>query len=166
MITPGALALRSLAIGLMLTGAACASPTDAERILSRSDAAEALWLRTRPLSYQLLETRSCECLPEWTGPVLLRVTRRQGARVPAESEMIVEGTYVTDGEPLDAEQLSSFLSVSGLFERIRDAVTSGAVVEADFDPARGYPREVFIDPVADAVDDEVVYRLEVLDPAS
>jgi hypothetical protein len=155
-----------MALGLTLAGAACASPTDAERILAESDAAEALWLRTRPLSYALLESRSCECLPEWAGPVRLRVTRRQGAHVPSESEMIVEGTYVMGGEALDAEQLSRFVTVSGLFERIRDAVTSGAVVEADFDPDRGYPREVFIDPVADAVDDEVVYHLEVVDPGS
>lgn len=157
----GATALGLLALALL---AGCASPTDIEQVLGRADDAEALWMSTRPVRYEAVERRICECLPEMSGPARIEVTRRQGATVPSETEMLVGGVYVTTGEVVPATYLPLFLTVQGLFDRIREAADKGVYqLEAEFDAEYGYPRRLMIDRDATVADDEIVYELEVVE---
>jgi hypothetical protein len=71
---------------------------------------------------------------------------------------------------VDARFASAFLTIGGLFDAIAtigglfDAIADAlerppASFSATYDPARGYPVCVDIDPIRNAVDEEVGYRV-------
>lgn len=148
----------------LLAPAACATPTDIERLQDRMERAETLWRSERPVRYEAIERRACECLAEMAGPVRLQVTRRQGAFLPSPHETLVSAVYETSGEPVPETILESFYTAEGLFELIRSAIRDGAdSIEAEFDPELGYPRAVTIDVDRQTADEELVYFFELVD---
>lgn len=66
---------------------------------------------------------------------------------------------------MPAEYRSGFLTISQLFDFIRDAIARDAYrFEAEFDPRLGYPVRVSVDFDREMVDEEVVYTvLELVD---
>ena len=150
---------------LVLAAGGCSSATEAELVIDELERAEALWLEKRPVSYTALERRSCFCTPASTRPIVIEVTRRQGATVPSGTEAITAATYFDDGEPVPDEVRQLLRPADALFDEIREAAEAGAhAIEAVYDPELGYPRSVFIDREAGIADDEIGWSFELLVP--
>jgi hypothetical protein len=106
--------------------------------------ARARWARSGPADYTLTISRSCQCPPESSGPVL--VTVRGGA--------VVSRRYEFTGAPVAGTYAPLFPSVDGLFAKIESGLREGTrPQDIQYHPTLGYPtRFVFGDP---AVDDPV-----------
>jgi hypothetical protein len=114
---------------------------------------EAQWREARPASYMALVERECYCA-EWArGPVRVEVALWQGSH----HERVVERRYAAGGA-LVTEQPWLFPGVEQLFGIIRRAIAEDVhELRVEYDPVLHYPRRVYIDPHANAVDDEVEY---------
>jgi hypothetical protein len=105
---------------------------------------EALGLR----SYEYTIRRSCFCRPETTGP--FRVTVRDGV------------STITTRHSADDHDIAS---VDALFDRIEEGLSAPeAQATLTFDPERGYPISVFIDPYPTMADDEFGYTITEFAP--
>jgi hypothetical protein len=137
---------------LTFTLAACSSATAPGRDVAL---ARARWAQRGPASYSITVARSCECLDEWTGPVVVIV--RNG---------VVESRHYTrDGAAVPPQYADLFPSVEGLFGIIETARREGAAqLDVSYDPTFGYPARIAIDWHATHVDDEVTYRASDLLP--
>lgn len=155
-------ALAVVALAAAKTG--CSSPSELEELLIESEEAEALWLETRPVEYEALQVRLCECTPAMAGSVQLQVARSPVSH-GAGTEVIVGGTYTQGGEPVPEQFLQHFRTAQELFDLIREAVEEGAFsLEATFDPDLGYPRSVAVDWHEQIADEESIYQMEIIDP--
>ena len=114
-------------------------------------AAEGRWAREAPASYRFTIHRSCECLPEMTGPTIVVVS----------NGVVASRTYVATGAAVPAAYADLFPPAEGLFEVIDSARRQGARrVEARYDAAYGYPVHILIDFDGEwGNDDEVVYTV-------
>ena len=140
--------LAPLALAASLLAASCGDgPTGPDDELH---AARRRWEGARPAAYAFTFSRICFCPTEITRPTV--VTVRGG---------VVESLrYVDGGAPVDPRFASAFPTIDGLFDAIEAALARPpASFRATYDPARGYPVEVDVDPIRDAVDDEVGYRV-------
>ena len=137
--------LSAVRVLVLVAGVAgCASATAPDREL---EAARQRWADRGPADYRVTIARTCECLPEMAGPVLVEV--RGGS---------VSRRYVATGEAVAAAQAELFPEVPGLFELVADARDRRAArMEVIYDPVLGYPTRIAIDYDATAADDEVVY---------
>jgi hypothetical protein len=79
---------------------------------------------------------------------------------------------VRDGEVADARQLTSAtaasgvrldLSVEGLFAQAEEHL-GASVLDVEYDVRSGYPKVLRIDPLANAIDDEVDFRVQAYMP--
>lgn len=136
-----------VAVGLL---SACHDPV---RPQSRDlDSAVARWSATRPAnnSYQIDQRVSCFCI---FGGNPFRVTVTSGT--------ITRVVDLSNGQELDASQFSRFRTVDQLFAEVRSALQlPGTLRNVQYDAQRGYPTTVSLDPVKNAVDDEVAYITE------
>lgn len=87
-----------------------------------------------------------------------------------EVEVVVVNGEQVDVRPRDpdvtAEQYDGLdLTVDGIFRAVSDAIASGTV-DVAYDPDRGYPTSAALDPMPNAVDDEITYRVLTLKPAT
>lgn len=140
----------SVVAGLALMG--CSSPTAPEDPLLLLEQNEATWSRAGITSYRYTITRSCYCLVESSGPVVVEV----------RSGQVVDRRYGS-GLAVSPQYSDIFTSIPGLFGLIRDAATHPAAsVSVRYHPELGYPESIAIDWVAGAVDDEVSYRISDL----
>jgi Family of unknown function (DUF6174) len=121
----------------------------------RLSEARAAWDRLAVATYEIDFTRgSCECLPEATTPVRVRV----------ESDVVVSAVRRDDGTAIPPEDLTLYYTVEDVFDRIEDAIDQHAFVLAvEYDPTFGFPTSVFIDSDRDTADDEVGYEMGDLD---
>ena len=129
-----------LAVVLVLCAGACRSATVPQLDLV---AARARWTSLAPAAYAITIARTCECLPEMSGPVTIMV--RNG---------IVESRhYIQSGATVSSTYAELFPSVTGLFALLDAAVRDGALpLNARFDPRLGYPVRFTIgDPATDAL---------------
>lgn len=114
----------------------------------------ALWSRKGPGSYRFTITRSCECIPEMTGPVVIEVVNGQ----------VDDRRYATGGA-VSPQYDDLFRPIPGLFELIGLALDSpAAAVSVRYDAVYGYPASIQIDWVAGVADDEVSYRVDDFAP--
>lgn len=158
---------RLLVLVPLLLAAGCESTTGPAGVSAlRLSTAEARWAAHGSASYQIVEGRSCECLPEMSGPVRLEV-RVLPSLPPGPATETVGMTYESTGEPVPENYRSSFLTIRQLFALIREARAQGAyLVAAEFDPVRGYPSLVSIDYDRAIADDEVVYSVTSYEEAA
>jgi hypothetical protein len=133
-----------LPAGMLLLAACGGGVTEPTDDLAR---ARARWARRGPTDYTLTIYRSCECLPEMSGPVT--VTVRRGA--------VVAQQYERTGAPVAGAYAPNFPSVEGLFARIEAGLREiPRPREIRYHPTLGYPtRFVFGDPAVDAPVTEV-----------
>lgn len=129
----------SLAILLGLSAGACKSATAPQFALAT---ARARWASVAPVAYTITIARTCECLPEMSGPVTVEV--RNGT--------VVSRHYVRSGAAVANQYAELFPSVNGLFALLDAAVRDGVLpLSAQFDPTLGYPTHLIIgDPATDA----------------
>lgn len=136
-----------LIAGLGVSVFSCGTePSGVERELDR---ARARWAAQNTLSYDYVLEVLCFCPFSEDGPV--RVTVSNGA--------VVSRIRVRDDAPVDSTAAGAFVSIDELFEIIGRALDSGAAsISAVYDAALGYPLEISIDYIRNAVDDEVSWR--------
>jgi hypothetical protein len=115
-------------------------------------AAKAKWDESAPHSYTFVLDRLCFCGE--VGPYTITVvddapasiTRANGRPVRGETRQYLPGT------------------IDELFEMIEADAASAHVVVATFDDRSGHPVNVYVDSIANAVDDEVTYVVRDLRP--
>ena len=100
------------------------------------------WERHEPAAYTMTIHRSCECLPEMSGPVVVSV--RDGA--------VVSRQYVQSGAAVPAIYAEAFPAVEGLFALVDAAIRDGIEpIDPRYDAALGYPLRFSLgDPGTDA----------------
>jgi hypothetical protein len=108
------------------------------------------WHAAAPARYRVEEQISCFC--ELTGVRVLEVVDTVVTRAWDRSTWRASGVMTTD------------LAVERLFDRAIAALEGGGSVSAAYDAAYGYPRDMYIDPLPQMVDDEANYRLATLTP--
>jgi uncharacterized protein DUF6174 len=126
----------SLVIALAACGSSSTAPADSLA------AARARWARTGPAAYSYTILRTCECLPETSGPVTVNV--RNGV---VESQQ-----YVSSGAAVTAQYAAIFPAVEGLFTIIDNAIRNGTKpLTTQYDPTFGFPTRIALgDPAVDA----------------
>jgi hypothetical protein len=101
-------------------------------------------------------SRSCECLPEWVGPVVVTVG----------SFIVVDRRYAQTGAVVLPQNERYFPDIQGLFTVIDQARVDGAaVIDVRYNRVYGYPEDIRID--FDGVagnDDEVQYVVRNFEP--
>jgi hypothetical protein len=151
-ITHVSLRLAYIAGSLLVILTACRNPSAPERELNL---ARRRWAQQQPHAYTLTVSRSCECLPEMSGPVVVVVRDGQ----------VESRHYVSSGEPVTSTYAGLFPIVEGLFALIDEALRQDAAkLDVDYDPTLGYPVRIAIDRDATMVDDEVTYNAELRTP--
>lgn len=95
-----------------------------------------------------------------------------GFRGPNPAKLTVRNGIVTKVEPTGGAALppttpaaATYPTIDSLFALLARTERS-AVKEAEFDDTYHYPRLISLDPIRNAIDDEVVYRVEGFVPLS
>ena len=122
-----------LSLAAILAGlSACTSATAPADELA---AARRQWTENGPQSYSYTLARSCECLPEQTGPVVITV--QDGA--------VVSRVYASTGTPVATAYQSLFPSIEGVFDLVDEAIRQGAEqLDVDYHRTLGYPVNIAI----------------------
>lgn len=108
------------------------------------------WRAAAPSRYRVEQQQICFC--EFTG---VRVVEVAG-------NVLTQAWDRSTGRASAVTALD--LTVDQLFDRAIAVVESGGYVWGAFDAAYGYPRDMYLDPLPMAADDEVNYRLATLTP--
>lgn len=141
-----AAALRGVVLATLLAPLACGELGPEIELLGELGSRRATWAAKRPYAYVYTLRRSCFCGPESLGPV----------RVSVEGDVVVERTYADTAEPVPAHLADLFPTVEGLFALVDHALASGAhEVAVEYEPALGFPQEVWIDYRERIADDEL-----------
>ena len=113
-----------------------------------------LWDSHSILVYKYDFQRICFCPQEITAPVIIQV---QNMRIVAVSE-------VTTDEPVDAARWEYYMTVEELFDEIDAAIDQEAYeIVVDNNSELGYPSSVEIDFDKNKADEEVGFRVELID---
>lgn len=145
---------RILITAALLTLLSCHTTTAAESALAAN---RRLWVSRAPASYTVTVSRSCECTPEMTGPVV--VTVRGG--------VVESRVYASNGAAVGGSLAAEFPSVEEMFQRIEELThREVAKLDVSYDRATGYPTLVSVDYDARMVDDEISWRITSLAPLS
>ena len=116
------------------------------------DAARARWQKAALASYEYGYHKFCECHRESPPETVVTVADDAVTKVrhrPAGSTVEVPAL----------DRIEYYWTVEGLFDLIGSALERGVEVRVDYDPALGYPREIYIDYDADFIGDELDLRL-------
>jgi hypothetical protein len=113
------------------------------------------WQAAAISSYDFDFARSCFCTVEALGPVTIRVRDGHFASLVSRDS----------GTPVDTVLFAQFLTIERVFESTRQLLDAGpASFTASYDPTFGFPITVTVDPIAQAVDDELSYSVLALRP--
>ena len=132
---------------------ACAGPySDAQKELRQN---EQRWEAQKFDDYRYTLRILCFCPTEITDPVVVEV--RGGVTVSL--------TYAVDGRPATNDLFESANTIDELFDIIRDAISQKASkLTVEYDGAMGYPKQITIDPIETAIDEERAYTVSELTP--
>lgn len=148
------LTARTAIIACMMSFVACSDDGPTGLQVDELKRAEQRWKANGPPTgrYTMLQQRICFC-PDYM--INYEVTVVAG--VP---------TRITSPTGLDIPQAmwTSFRTVEQMFVELRAGLATGAVKEVAYDAQTGYPAVVSLDPVRNAVDDEVIYRTSHITP--
>lgn len=107
-----------------------------------------LWLKHATQTYVIQQMRVCFC-PGPHGLVRLIVVDNQ----------IVEGVTADSGDSLTIEELKRYKTVDELFEFIDEMDgCKPAVLEVEYDPDFGYPKNVYVDMHLEMADEEIRFN--------
>jgi Family of unknown function (DUF6174) len=117
--------------------------------------AQARWQSAGISSYDFDLQRVCYCVSEATGPVTISV--RNGS---------FTAIVTTDsGTAVDSLLFQDYLTMDRVFATTRRFLDARpASFTASYDAAFGFPTRVTVDPIAQAVDDELTYAVLALRP--
>ena len=139
-----------------LTAAAACNDDTTRPQLRTLAAAEAQWQASSARdAYVITQTRECFCP---FGPTAFSVT------VIRDTITLVRN--LSTGDVVDPAQWTLYRTVLQLFAEVRRSLaTPGMLREVQYDATRGIPTTLSLDPVLNAVDDEIVYRTTFVGPA-
>ena len=148
---PRMLVAHAFAAGLLLSACSSSSVTDGGGGPQTDPltAAQALWNAKKPAGdrYVMVQRVVCFCT---LGNVSYRLTVN-GATITA---VVNDRTDV----PLASSSWGTFKTVAQLFDAVRAAQTkAGTLKSVENDATLGFPRTVSLDPILNAIDDEVSY---------
>ena len=113
----------------------------------RLDAARAHWHASGLEDYEWAYERGCFCLP-------LAVTVRVEGGVPVAHEIgPVEGGFS------DPDQEPEILTMPDLFDLVQEQIDTADSLTVEYDPDNGRVRVLEVDPIENAIDDELQYRV-------
>ena len=128
-------------------------PADREVELRDLVAARARWNANGVSDYDVTAQPQCFC--RFTGP----------ARIVVRGGVVVRGTLIATGQPLDSVSLSGYRSVERLFDVLEDAVRTHAHrIDASYNSQYGFPQHFFIDYSQMTADEEYGYQLDDFTP--
>ena len=139
-----------LLLAIALAAAGCATgPGDR---LAELERARDRWAAQNISFYTLTLQRSCFC----GGP--MRVEVRVG-------EVAVTRTDLDTGQPVSAELAHLFPDITGLFAIVQQEIERPAsALSVAYDSIRGFPRQITVDPIKNAIDDEYGYTITGFQP--
>jgi len=141
----------------LVAGCGLVSPSENESPRKALQRNRALWTSLALNAYQYEESKSCECVAGFVGPVAIAV----------ENGQMVAVARVQGGEPVEEELWPAFDSIEELFDLIAHALDQDAyVLEVAYDRVRGFPTRINLDLNAQTADDEVLIVVGELTPAS
>jgi len=139
-----------LLLVVALAAAGCA--TGPGNRLSELERARDRWAAQNISFYTITLQRSCFC----GGP--MRVEVRVG-------EVAVTRTDLDTGEPVSSELAHLFPDIPGLFALVEQEIERPAFeLTVEYDPLRGFPKQITVDPIENAVDDEYGYTITGFQP--
>jgi hypothetical protein len=135
-----------------LVGAGCDSVTESPE-QSQLESALTTWDDQGITSYSFTWRQGCECTPEWTQPI----------RVKVVNDVIVEAVSVETQQPVSAELRAHLLTINGVFDKIQDAVASNAfAVNVQYDSSSGAPLSIAVDYEEYTADEELSLQISEL----
>lgn len=131
-------------------GGCLTSPDDADEVARQ----RRKWESQGITDYRVMSQLICFCVREFTAPVVLHVLNRR----------LVSVTRADDLSPVPpSEWAFRYYTVDEMFDLIADAKAKGASeVRVTYDPALGYPTDVFLDMSTRVADDERQFQLSGL----
>ena len=137
--------LRTLvACSLVLGAVACDDPTDAERDALNTN--RELWRSQGIVSYRYEYQLNCFCGGPGSQPVAIEVDDGEVVRV----------TILETSEEVPASELSDYPAIEDLFAMIEGWLSRDPhEVNAEYHAELGYPVDVFIDFIENAIDEEL-----------
>jgi hypothetical protein len=140
-----ALRFRALLVcALVWSAAGCDDPTSSER--SELNANRQLWASQEIVSYRYQYRLNCFCGGPGAEPVAIEVSDGEVVRV----------TLQETGEDLPPSELSDYPTIDDLFELIDNWLSLDPYdARAEYHDELGYPVDVFIDFIENAIDEEL-----------
>ncbi len=139
-------ALSFAALALVAAIAGCGG----HPVQSALDSNQSLWTTKRPTTYRFTFNWLCFCSQEYTAPVEIQVENN------AIKSIVDAGT--TNAVPM--ARWKDYKTIDGLFAFIQEAVGRNAdKIDATYDAQLGYPKNVEIDYVQNASDEEMSFRV-------
>jgi hypothetical protein len=139
-----------MAVLMLATAAAFAACSDdpIRPQVRALDQAEARWSTSGVRdAYIIAQARECFCTTQ--GSYAVTVIR----------DTITNVRSLLTGDNVPPNQWTLFRTVNQLFGEVRRALpTAGVLRQVEYDLGRGIPTTVSLDPIRNAVDDEIVYR--------
>ncbi|MFV1987698.1 MAG: DUF6174 domain-containing protein [Gemmatimonadota bacterium] len=133
--------------------AACSNPLAPER--DELNAARALWAANAPDAYAYRFQRLCFC-----GSEVVR-----GVRIEVAGGQVVSVVPVDDGPPLQTP-IDEFPTIDDLFDEILSAIEAEAdQLLATYNAELGYPVDVAIDFIFEAIDEEMAFEVREFTPS-
>lgn len=112
-----------------------------------------LWNRQNISNYRYTLSRSCFCIAEARGPVIIEVRNGRTTSV----------TSVETGQPVNPEFFQKYDTVPRLFDLIRDAIKRKAdSLDVKYNSTLGYPTQINIDYSFQIADEEEYLTIENL----
>lgn len=138
----------ALTAAVLIGGAVgCSNPLGPEQ--SELDQARERWELVGSQFYGFRFQRGCFCPPEIVRPV----------RIEVRDGLVISAVDPDTNEPIDPP-LNGFPTIEDLFDEIQDAIDQDAArIDATYDESFGYPVQVFIDWIQNAIDDEMSFQL-------
>ncbi|MGH7502598.1 MAG: DUF6174 domain-containing protein [Longimicrobiales bacterium] len=126
-----------------------------EVVREQLDAARDRWSAAGYEDYSVIIKRACgNCQG---GTEFARLIVRNNARESA--------TFFETGDTVPAEELPLYLTVLELFDVIDDALREGAdEITVQYDALLAYPTAIFVDRVAETLNDEIAYTAHTVEP--
>jgi hypothetical protein len=142
------IALTGALTALLASGAiSCSNPLGPEQ--SELDHARVRWESRLPVLYEFRFQRGCFCPPEIVRPV----------RITVSNGVVISAVDPDTNEPVDPP-LNGFPTIDDLFDEIQDAIDRDAArIDATYDESFGYPVQVFVDWILNAIDDEMSFQV-------
>ena len=87
-------------------------------------------------------------------------------RVEVRASEVALVTHIESGTVLDPAFTDGFTDIDGVFDLVAEALREADEITVEYDEAMGFPKDVSIDYITDAVDDELSLVLTAPTPPS